>query len=136
MPKTIDPLDLAGRLIRCPSVTPDEAGALDLLQIELEAIGFTCTRLPFTDKGTPEVDNLHARIGTGAPNFCFAGHTDVVPVGDRDAWTADPFGGQVLEENLYGRGASDMKSAIACFAAACSRFIAGREKISAAPSVF
>ena len=124
----IDPLDLAARLIRCPSVTPAEAGALNLLQSELEAIGFTCTRLPFAEEGTPDVDNLYARIGAGAPNFCFAGHTDVVPAGDRDAWTADPFGGQVREENLYGRGASDMKSAIACFAAACSRFIAERGK--------
>ncbi len=128
MSHIIDPLDLAARLIRCPSVTPDEAGALDLLQIELEAIGFTCTRLPFAREGTPEVDNLYARIGTGAPNFCFAGHTDVVPVGKREAWTVDPFGGRVLEENLYGRGASDMKSAIACFAAACSRFIAERRE--------
>ncbi len=126
MPQIIDPLDLAARLIRCPSVTPDEGGALELLQIELEAIGFACTRLPFAGEGTPEVDNLHARIGAGAPNFCFAGHTDVVPVGDREAWTTDPFGGRVREENLYGRGASDMKAAIACFAAACSRFIAGR----------
>ncbi len=126
MSHAIDPLDLAARLIRCPSVTPDEAGALDLLQIEMEAIGFPCPRLPFTDKGTPDVDNLHARIGAGAPNFCFAGHTDVVPAGEREAWSVDPFGGQVLEENLYGRGASDMKSAIACFAAACSQFIAGR----------
>ncbi len=128
MSHIIDPLDLAARLIRCPSVTPDEAGALDLLQIELEAIGFTCTRLPFAREGTPEVDNLYARIGTGAPNFCFAGHTDVVPVGEREAWSVDPFGGRVLEENLYGRGASDMKSAIACFAAACSRFIAERRE--------
>ncbi len=125
-PGLIDPLDLATRLIRCPSVTPDDAGALDLLQGELEAIGFTCTRLPFAKDGTPEVDNLHARIGTGAPNFCFAGHTDVVPVGDRDAWTADPFGGQVREDNLYGRGAVDMKSAVACFAAACSQFLVER----------
>ncbi len=126
MSHIIDPLDLAARLIRCPSVTPDDAGALDLLQDELEALGFTCSRLPFAEKGTPVVDNLHARIGAGSPNFCFAGHTDVVPVGDRNAWTVDPFGGRVREENLYGRGASDMKSAISCFAAACSQFITER----------
>jgi len=119
----IDPLALAERLIRCPSVTPDDAGALDVLQEELEAVGFTCTRLPFAEEGTATVDNLYARIGTAAPNFCFAGHTDVVPVGDREAWTVDPFGGQVREGNLYGRGAVDMKAAIACFAAAAAAFV-------------
>jgi succinyl-diaminopimelate desuccinylase len=126
MSRTIDPLDLAARLIRCPSVTPADAGALDILQDELEALGFTCSRLPFAEEGTPEVDNLHARIGAGPPNFCFAGHTDVVPVGERDAWSVDPFGGQVRDGNLYGRGATDMKAAVACFAAACSQFIAKR----------
>ena len=78
---TLDPVQLAADLIRCPSVTPEDAGALDVLQGALEALGFTCTRLPFEEDGTASVDNLYARLGDAAPNFCFAGHTDVVPVG-------------------------------------------------------
>jgi succinyl-diaminopimelate desuccinylase len=119
----IDPVAFAAELIRCPSVTPEEGGALDLLQARLEALGFTCTRLPFSDEGTPDVDNLYARIGTEGPNFCFAGHTDVVPVGDEAAWSADPFGGEIKDGVLFGRGATDMKSAIAAFAAAAQRVL-------------
>jgi len=119
----IDPVAFAAELIRCPSVTPEEGGALDLLQARLEALGFTCTRLPFSDEGTPDVDNLYARIGTEGPNFCFAGHTDVVPVGDEAAWSADPFGGEIRDGVLFGRGATDMKSAIAAFAAAAQRVL-------------
>ena len=78
---TVDPIELSRALIRCPSITPVDAGALDVLQGVLQDMGFTCHRLPFADGG-PEVDNLYARIGDSAPNFCFAGHTDVVPVGD------------------------------------------------------
>ncbi len=122
----IDPVELSRALIRCPSVTPDDAGALDVLQAALEGIGFACTRLPFSQKGTPDVDNLYARIGSNGPNFCFAGHTDVVPIGDRDAWTADPFGGEIRDRVLYGRGATDMKCAVACFAAAAAGFLADR----------
>ncbi|NQU59085.1 MAG: succinyl-diaminopimelate desuccinylase [Rhodospirillales bacterium] len=120
----IDPLNLSQALIRCPSITPEDAGALDVLKAALSEIGFTCHRLPFSEAGTPDVDNLYARIGTGSPNFCFAGHTDVVPIGNRDDWSIDPFGGQVREGVLYGRGTSDMKCAIACFAAATARFLA------------
>jgi len=120
---SLDALDLAQALIRCPSVTPEEGGALDTLGRALEGIGFTCHRHVFSDENTPDVDNLYARFGTAAPNFCFAGHTDVVPVGNRDAWTVDPFGGEVIDEKLFGRGASDMKTAVACFAAAASRFV-------------
>lgn len=119
----LDPVAFAAELIRCPSVTPEEGGALDLLQARLEALGFTCTRLPFSDEGTPDVDNLYARIGTEGPNFCFAGHTDVVPVGDEAAWSADPFGGEIKDGVLFGRGATDMKSAIAAFAAAAERVL-------------
>lgn len=119
----LDPVAFAAELIRCPSVTPAEGGALDLLQARLEALGFTCTRLPFSDEGTPDVDNLYARIGTEGPNFCFAGHTDVVPVGDEAAWSADPFGGEIRDGILFGRGATDMKSAIAAFAAAAERVL-------------
>ncbi|WP_420560690.1 succinyl-diaminopimelate desuccinylase [Tepidicaulis sp.] len=119
----LDPVAFAAELIRCPSVTPEEGGALDLLQARLEALGFICTRLPFSDEGTPDVDNLYARIGTEGPNFCFAGHTDVVPVGDEAAWSADPFGGEIRDGVLFGRGATDMKSAIAAFAAAAERVL-------------
>ncbi|MBT3237166.1 MAG: succinyl-diaminopimelate desuccinylase [Rhodospirillaceae bacterium] len=119
----LDPVELSQSLIRCPSVTPADEGALGVLEEALSGVGFTCHRLPFSEAGTPDVDNLYARIGTKGRNFCFAGHTDVVPIGNRDDWSIDPFGGQIREGNLFGRGASDMKCAIACFAAAAARFI-------------
>ena len=119
----IDPVELARDLIQCPSVTPVEGGALDLLQRTLEGMGFTCHRLLFSEDGTPDVDNLYARLGEEGANFCFAGHTDVVPVGDADAWAGDPFAGEVIDGYLYGRGAADMKSAIAAFTAATNRLI-------------
>jgi succinyl-diaminopimelate desuccinylase len=118
-----DAVALARALIRCPSVTPQDAGALDTLQEALEALGFACHRMTFSETGTPDIDNLYARIGTDGPNFCFAGHTDVVPVGDAQGWTVDPFGAEVIDGVLYGRGASDMKGAIAAFVAAAARFI-------------
>ncbi|PCJ70653.1 MAG: succinyl-diaminopimelate desuccinylase [Rhodobiaceae bacterium] len=121
---TLDPIALAAELIRCPSVTPEEGGALDALETCLRGLGFTCTRLPFSEEGTPDVDNLYARLGTEAPHFCFAGHTDVVPVGDADAWSVDPFGAEIKDGILFGRGATDMKGAIAAFAAAVSRVTA------------
>jgi succinyl-diaminopimelate desuccinylase len=117
----IDPVALTQDLIRCPSVTPDEGGALDLLQAVLEGLGFTCHRLPFSDTGTPDVDNLYARLGETAPNLCFAGHTDVVPTGPVDQWSNDPFSGEVRDGGVHGRGAADMKGAIACWIAAVSR---------------
>ncbi len=117
------PLDLARRLIRCPSVTPADFGALDVLQDALETLGFQCTRLPFSEDGAEDVDNLYARLGTAQPNFCYAGHTDVVPVGEPEGWTVDPFGADIIDGMLYGRGASDMKSAIAAFVAATARFL-------------
>ena len=123
---TVTSLEIAQSLIRCPSVTPEEGGALDVLQELLEGAGFTCHRLPFTDKDTPEVDNLFARIGTGAPHLCFAGHTDVVPPGDVAAWSHPPFGAQVVDGWLYGRGAADMKGNIACFIAAACSYLAAR----------
>ena len=122
----LDALDLARRLIRCPSVTPEEGGALDLLEGVLGGLGFTCHRLPFSEPGTAEVDNLYARLGAGGRNFCFAGHTDVVPVGDAKAWRVDPFGAEVMDGALYGRGAVDMKGAIACFVAAAARLLKAR----------
>ncbi len=113
----VDPLTLARDLIRCRSVTPLDDGALSLLQKQLEALGFTVKRYQFGDVG-----NLYARLGGKAPNFCFAGHTDVVPAGNREDWDDDPFGAQVREGMLWGRGAADMKGAIAAFIAAAGRF--------------
>ena len=118
----MDPIGLAQDLIRCPSVTPEDAGALDVLQSSLESMGFDCTRLPFSEPGTPDVDNLFAKWGEGRPHLCFAGHTDVVPVGDLDAWSVDPFAAEIRDGLLIGRGATDMKGAIAAFVSAVSRF--------------
>ncbi len=124
-PAIDDPVAFAAGLIRCPSVTPAEGGALDLLERELSALGFICHRLPFQKDGTDRVDNLYARIGTTAPNFCFAGHTDVVPVGAEADWKVGPFEGHIEDGVLWGRGAADMKGAIASFAAAAARYIRG-----------
>ncbi len=122
----IDPLTLARDLVRCPSVTPTDAGALDVLQAALAGLDFECHRLTFSEEGKAEVDNLYARLGTAAPNFCFAGHTDVVPVGDAEAWSVEPFAAEVVNGAFYGRGAADMKGAIACFVAATERFLEAR----------
>jgi len=116
----VDPVDLTARLIRCPSVTPEEGGALQLLQAELTAAGFACTRVD--RNGIP---NLFARWGAKGANraFGFNGHTDVVPVGDAAAWSRDPFGGEVVDGTLWGRGATDMKSGVAAFVAAAMDFV-------------
>jgi succinyl-diaminopimelate desuccinylase len=119
----LDPVILAQELIRCPSVTPADAGALDVLETALAPLGFACSRLRFEAPGTAPIENLYARIGNGAPNFCFAGHTDVVPPGDVKLWRSDPFGAEIRDRFLYGRGAADMKSAIAAFAAAAARHL-------------
>ncbi len=124
MTRILDPVSLTQDLIRCPSVTPADAGALDVLQSVLEELGFTCHRLPFEEEGTERIDNLYARLGTQAPNLCFAGHTDVVPVGHAESWTVDPFAATVRDGMLVGRGASDMKGAIAAWVAAVSRRLA------------
>lgn len=116
-------ISLTQALMRCPSVTPKDAGALDVLQQCLEEIGFTCHRLTFSEEGTPDVENLYARYGAAAPNFCFAGHTDVVPAGDSDAWSVDPFDGTIKDGMIFGRGAADMKAAVASFAIAAKRVI-------------
>ena len=115
--------DLAARLIRCPSVTPAEGGALDLLQDELTRVGFICHRLPFGE-GAERIDNLFAIYGTEGPHFCFAGHTDVVPAGDPASWQEGPFDGAIKDGKLYGRGAVDMKGAIAAFVIAAREYIA------------
>ncbi len=116
-------LDLCRALIRCPSVTPADGGSLPLLEALLKAHGFATHRVKFSEDGTPEIDNLYARIGTGAPTLVFAGHTDVVPVGDPAAWRFDPFAAELSENMVWGRGASDMKGAIAAFTTAALAFI-------------
>ena len=115
-------LDLAIELIRKPSVTPVDAGALDVVENRLAALGFTCTRYPFGE-GEARVDNLYARLGTAQPNFCFAGHVDVVPAGEVEKWSDDPFQGTVRDGQLLGRGAADMKGAIASFIAGLEVFL-------------
>ena len=114
----LDPIDLARALIRRPSVTPADEGALDILETALTALGFDCTRLKYA-----EVDNLYARYGVSSPHLCFAGHTDVVPAGDETVWTSPPFEAAVKNGRLWGRGAADMKGAIAAFAAAAAQAI-------------
>ncbi len=116
----IDPVEFACDLIRKPSVTPHDAGTLGQLQTALEDMGFICKRYPFGE-GADRVDNLYARLGTQAPNFCFAGHVDVVPAGEIEKWSDDPFAGMVKDGLLRGRGAADMKGAIAAFVGAVSQ---------------
>ena len=115
---TADPVAIARDLLRCPSVTPAEGGALSFLEGLLKAAGFTVHRMTFKEPGADDVENLYARIGTAAPHLMFAGHTDVVPPGDEKAWKRPPFGGEVAGDTLYGRGAVDMKGGIACAVAA------------------
>jgi succinyl-diaminopimelate desuccinylase len=110
-------------LVRCPSVTPLEAGALAAVEGWLRPAGFRCERLMFSDTDTPDVDNLFARIGAGAPHFCFAGHTDVVPQGDETIWSSPPFAAEIKDGHVWGRGATDMKGSIAAFAAAALDFV-------------
>lgn len=119
----IDTITFTQDLIKCPSVTPKDEGVFDLLQGALVDLGFTCHRLPFEEAGTERVENLYARIGECAPNFCFAGHLDVVPVGDAAGWAYDPFGGEIHEGRLYGRGSADMKGAVAAFVEAAQNFL-------------
>jgi succinyl-diaminopimelate desuccinylase len=124
MSKTMSAQDLAAELIRCESVTPREDGALDVLEKALGTAGFKTHRLKFSDQNTPDIDNLYARYGTGAPHLCFAGHVDVVPPGDEAQWLHGPFSGHVEQGMLYGRGAVDMKGGVACFTAAAIDFVA------------
>ncbi len=118
----IDPVALTRDLIRRPSVTPADAGAMDVLERVLTSLGFHCRRMPFEG-----IENLYARRGTAAPNLCFAGHTDVVPTGAFEAWSSGPFEAEVRDGVLYGRGAVDMKGGIAAWIAAASRVLAEGE---------
>ncbi len=121
-----DPIELTRALIRCASVTPTDGGALGLTSAALERLGFTIHHMTFSEDGTPDVSNLYARLGDCGPNFCFAGHTDVVPVGDAEAWNLEPFAAEIRDDILYGRGAADMKGAVAAFIAAVDRFLGKR----------
>src|SRR6187401_3372381 len=125
-PAVTDGIELTRALVRCESVTPVEGGALQLLERTLAPLGFRCERMDFTQAGTDDVANLYARIGSGGKHFCFAGHSDVVPVGDLSSWTIGPFSAELSAGYLFGRGAADMKGAIAAFTEAVSRFLARR----------
>ena len=120
----IDAVSIARDLVRCPSVTPADAGALGVLENILKAAGFEVHRVTFSEPGAADIDNLYARIGTTAPHISFAGHTDVVPPGDEAAWTHGAFSGEVKDGFLYGRGAVDMKGGIACSVAAVLDYLA------------
>jgi succinyl-diaminopimelate desuccinylase len=117
-PQSADPVALARELVRCPSVTPREGGALATLEEVLAGAGFEVHRLTFRHDDTPDVENLFARFGSGSPHLMYAGHTDVVPPGEVTDWRFDPFAGTIEDGVLFGRGAVDMKGSIACFVAA------------------
>jgi succinyl-diaminopimelate desuccinylase len=119
-----DAIDLCRALLKCPSVTPHDGGSLGMLEATLKQAGFTTHRVTFSAPGTPDIDNLYARIGIGAPYLVFAGHTDVVPVGDAARWRFDPFSAELADGAVWGRGAADMKGAIAAFAAAAIDYVA------------
>ncbi|MGA1831400.1 succinyl-diaminopimelate desuccinylase [Rhizobium wenxiniae] len=118
-----DPIANLQTLIRCPSVTPAEGGALSALEAMLAPLGFTVERMIATEPGLPDIENLYARLGTDGPHLMFAGHTDVVPVGDEASWSHPPFGAEIADGEMFGRGAVDMKGGIACFIAAVARHI-------------
>ena len=121
-----DPAENLAALIRCPSVTPAEGGALSVLEKMLKPLGFAVERPVFSEDGTPDVENLYARRSGNGPHLMFAGHTDVVPVGDEASWTHPPFSADVHKGEMYGRGAVDMKGGIACFVAAAARHVAAK----------
>jgi succinyl-diaminopimelate desuccinylase len=126
MSNPADPVAIARDLIRCPSVTPAEGGALGYLEGQLKGAGFTVQRITFSEPGAADVENLYARIGTGRPHLVLAGHTDVVPPGDGAAWTHAPFAAEIADGILYGRGAADMKGAVACKLAAVLDHLSAR----------
>jgi succinyl-diaminopimelate desuccinylase len=121
--KNFDELQISKDLISFPSVTPVDAGAINYLSKKLKSLGFKCKILEFKDKKFAPIKNLYARLGTKQPNLCYAGHTDVVPPGNINDWTANPFKPIIKNNHLIGRGANDMKSSIACFISAVSQFL-------------
>ena len=122
MSDLINPVELTSELIRCESITPKSDGSIDLIISYLEPLGFTCTKIDFGE-GNEKVENLYAKFGNLEPNICFGGHVDVVPTGDIENWSINPFGGDIKEGKIWGRGATDMKSGIASFIAAVSEFL-------------
>tara|TARA_B110000261_G_scaffold160694_1_gene200766 strand:+ start:89 stop:1249 length:1161 start_codon:yes stop_codon:yes gene_type:complete len=130
MIKKFDELQLSKDLISFPSVTPVDAGAINYISKKLQQLGFNCKVLEFKDKKNPPIKNLYARLGNKQPNLCYAGHTDVVPAGNINDWTINPFKPQVKNNYLIGRGANDMKSSIACFITAVSNFLENNKKIN------
>ena len=120
--KNIKEIDIAQKLIRCESIAPKDNGALRIIEKECKSMGFKCTKLKFAEKGYDTINNLYAEIGTGKPHFSFAGHVDVVPA-DKKEWESDPFGGKIKKNFLIGRGAVDMKSAVACFLSATKNYL-------------
>ena len=127
MPK-INELQLAKELIRFPSITPVDAGIMSFLEKKLKSLGFKTKILEFKEKNTKPVKNLYARLGNKGPNFCYAGHLDVVPAGNLKDWTVNPFKPAIKKGHLIGRGANDMKSSIAAFVAAVSNFVLSNKK--------
>lgn len=127
MPPNHDPLAHAQALIRFPSVTPNQAGALDYVEHHLSQSGFACRRLPFGGAHSQQVDNLYARIGDNEPHICFAGHIDVVPPGDETAWSVPPFAAEIRDGVLYGRGSADMKGGVAAMMSAAFRYLAAHD---------
>ena len=131
----INELQLAKELIKFPSITPIDAGIMSFLEKKLKRLGFKTKILEFKEKNTKPVKNLYARLGTKGPNFCYAGHLDVVPAGNLNDWTVNPFKPLVKNGHLIGRGANDMKSSIAAFVAAISNFIQNNKKFNGSISL-
>ena len=128
--KNFDEVQLSKELISFPSITPVDAGAINYLSKKLKKLGFKCKILEFKDKKHPPIKNLYARLGSKQPNLCYAGHTDVVPPGNINDWSVNPFKPKVKNNRLIGRGANDMKSSIACFMSAVSQFLSKNKKIN------
>ena len=134
MSEIINAVELTTKLIKCESITPNSAGAIELLISYLEPLGFKCEKISFGE-GIEKVENLYARLGTKDPNICFAGHVDVVPTGDIEKWSINPFGGEIKEGKIWGRGAADMKSGIAAFVSSVSEFLAKEKKFEQVGSI-
>ncbi len=126
---------LAKELIKFPSITPIDAGVMKFLEKKLSVLGFKCKILEFKEKNTKPVKNLYAKFGKKRPNFCFAGHLDVVPPGNIKDWTVDPFKPKIVKKYLIGRGANDMKSSVASFVSAVSKFLATNKKFQGSISL-
>ena len=133
--QTINELQLAKELIRYPSITPIDAGVMKFLEKQLRKLGFKTKILEFKEKNTKPVKNLYARLGTKGPNFCYAGHLDVVPAGNLKDWTVNPFRPSIKKGHLIGRGANDMKSSIAAFVSAVSIFVKNNKKFDGSISL-